>query len=137
MTRQFQHVIDGQSIAPDSGEWIDSVNPATGEVWARFARGNASDVAAAVAAAVTACGRPDWRDDSANRSAVLHAIADLLDQGFEQLIEVEVNDNGKRIREVRGQFAGLGGWYRHFAVALADLQVEALSLDQTGGFSTA
>lgn len=132
MTRQFQHVIDGQSIAPDSGEWIDSVNPATGEVWARFARGNASDVAAAVAAAVTACGRPDWRDDSANRSEVLHAIADRLDQGFEQLIEVEVNDNGKRIREVRGQFAGLGGWYRHFAVALADLQVEALSLDQPG-----
>jgi acyl-CoA reductase-like NAD-dependent aldehyde dehydrogenase len=132
VTRRFQHFIGGQSVAPNNGDWIDSKNPATGAVWAQFARGNTADVAVAVKAANTACNRPDWRDDSANRSAVLHAIADHLDKNFEQLIEVEINDNGKRIREVRAQMAGLGGWYRHFAMALADMQVEKLSLDQPG-----
>jgi aldehyde dehydrogenase (NAD+) len=130
--RKFQHFINGQSVAPEGGEWIDSINPASGAVWAQFARGNKADVALAVAAAHTASNQPEWRKDSANRSAVLHAIADQLDRNYEQLIELEINDNGKRIREVRGQFSGLGGWYRHFAVALKDMQVETLSLDQSG-----
>ena len=132
MTRRFQHFIDGQSVSPQNGDWIDSINPATGAVWAQFARGNAADVALAVKAADRACNQLDWRDDSTHRSSVLHAIADHLDKNYEQLIEVEINDNGKRIREVRAQMAGLGGWYRHFAVALATMQVEELSLDQPG-----
>ena len=76
MIRKFQHFINGQSVAPEGGEWIDSINPASGAVWAQFARGNKADVALAVAAAHTASNQPEWRKDSANRSAVLHAIAD-------------------------------------------------------------
>lgn len=132
MIRQFQHFINGHSTPPNSGEWIDSINPATGAVWAQIARGNKADVDLAVEAALTASQQPDWRDSAANRSEILHGIADRLDSEHKQLIEIEINDNGKRIREVAAQMAGLGGWYRHFALALAKMEVEELTLDLEG-----
>ena len=132
MIRQFQHFINGQSTPPNSGEWIDSINPATGAVWAQIARGNKADVDHAVETALKASQQPDWRDIAANRSEILHGIADRLDSEHGQLIEIEINDNGKRIREVAAQMAGLGGWYRHFAFALSKMQVEELTLDREG-----
>ena len=45
------------------------------------------------------------------------------------MIEIEINDNGKRVREVKAQMSGLGDWYRHFAVALAQMEVENLNLN--------
>ena len=48
------------------------------------------------------------------------------------MIEIEINDNGKRIREVKAQMSGLGDWYRHFAVASAQMEVENLNLNLDG-----
>ena len=127
--RYFSHFINGETVKPQNNDWIDSVNPATGEIWARFARGNAVDVELAVNAADNAYQKLEWRADSNARSNVLRAIADRIDQNFEQLVEVEVNDNGKRIREVNGQMSTLGGWYRHFANELEKLEPDKLTLD--------
>ena len=127
--RYFSHFINGKIVEPDNNKWIDSVNPATGEVWARFARGNATDVEQAVNAAHNAYQKFEWRDDRDTRSKVLHAIADQIEDDYEQLVEVEVSDNGKRIREVNGQMSTLGGWYRHFANELEKLEPEKLKLD--------
>ena len=132
MVRRFQHFINGRSLPPKSGLWIDSINPATGAVWAQIARGNKADVDLAVEDALNASEQSDWRDSVANRSEVLHGIADRLDSEHNKLIEIEINDNGKRIREVTAQMAGLGGWYRHFALALAKMEVEKLTLDLEG-----
>ena len=71
MIRRFQHFINGHSTPPSSGEWIDSINPATGAVWAQIARGNKADVDLAVETALTASKQPDWRDSAANRSEIL------------------------------------------------------------------
>ena len=49
--KTYQHYINGQYCDPVLGEWFDSENPYTGEVWAKIARGNSTDVDAAVAAA--------------------------------------------------------------------------------------
>ena len=127
--RYFSHFINGKIVEPDNNKWIDSVNPATGEVWARFARGNATDVEQAVNAAHNAYQKSEWRDDRDTRRKVLHAIADQIEHDYEQLVEVEVSDNGKRIREVNGQMSTLGGWYRHFANELEKLEPEKLKLD--------
>ena len=110
MVRRFQHFINGRSTSPNSGEWIDSINPATGAIWAQIARGDKADVELAVEAALRASEQPEWRDSADNRSEILYAIADRLEREHEQLIEIEINDNGKRIREVAAQMAGLGGW---------------------------
>jgi len=132
MTRRFQNFINGRSIPPNSNDWIDSVNPATGEIWAQIARGNVVDVRLAVDSAKRASEQHDWRYNPANRSKILHAIADRLDSEHQKLIEIEINDNGKRVREVKAQMSGLGDWYRHFAVALAQMEVENLNLNLDG-----
>ena len=50
----YQHYINGDWAEPSSGNWFDTTNPYTGEVWAKIAHGNADDVNAAVAAAKAA-----------------------------------------------------------------------------------
>ena len=132
MTRRFQNFINGRCIPPNSNDWIDSVNPATGEVWAQIARGNVVDVRLAVESAKRASEQHDWRYNLTNRSKILHDIADRLDREHQKLIEIEINDNGKRVREVKAQMSGLGDWYRHFAVASAQMEVENLNLNLDG-----
>ena len=46
-----QHFINGEYVAAQSGETFDSINPATGEILARVAKGDAVDVDRAVQAA--------------------------------------------------------------------------------------
>ena len=49
--KTYQHYINGALCDPASGEWFDSENPYTGDVWAKIARGNADDIDHAVTAA--------------------------------------------------------------------------------------
>src|SRR3546814_20344546 len=53
--------IDGEWRSPLAGEWIESLDPATGRRLARIASGSARDVHAAVAAARRALSRSDER----------------------------------------------------------------------------
>ena len=115
MEKQFTHYINGECHQPSNGQWIDSINPATGRVWAQIARGNATDVDLAARAAARASEELTWRGDPSYRSKVLKAIALRLDRNYESLIDVEINDNGKRAAEVKAQMSALSGWYRHFA----------------------
>ena len=43
--------INGERRDPANGQWFDSIDPATGQPYARVARGTADDIDAAVAAA--------------------------------------------------------------------------------------
>ena len=52
--------IDGVSVAAASGEWFDSMNPATGETWAQFPKADARDVDLAVKAAHRAFEEGAW-----------------------------------------------------------------------------
>ncbi|MDC3058342.1 aldehyde dehydrogenase family protein, partial [Litorivicinus sp.] len=45
---EINHYIGGQFQIPSSGEYFDSEDPYTGEVWARVARGNNDDANLAV-----------------------------------------------------------------------------------------
>ncbi|MCR9136088.1 MAG: aldehyde dehydrogenase [Alphaproteobacteria bacterium] len=128
--KTYHHHIAGEWVEPASGNWIDSVNPASGKAWCRIAQGTQSDADAAVAAADIAFRRGPWASASARKRAeLLHGLADLLEAEWETLVEPEVRDNGKRIVEVRAQFSGLHVWYRYFAdqmlaIEPADLENE-------------
>jgi aldehyde dehydrogenase (NAD+) len=122
--RHYGHYIDGTFTAED-GERIESVDPASGAVWATFGRGRADEADLAVSAAERAF-RANWGARSmADRAAVLDRLADHIDANWETLVEAEVSDNGKRLAEVRAQFAGLGRWYRHFAALARTIRDEA------------
>lgn len=112
--KQYGHHINGQWQPPAAGGWIDCVSPASCEAFAQIARGDEQDVALAVAAASRVV-ESDWARCAQDRTTALNAIADVLESEWESLVVAEVNDNGKRIKEVRGQFSALHSWYRHFA----------------------
>ncbi len=132
----FKPFIDG--VSRDwKGSTIDSIDPATGKVWSRLARCGHAEADAAILSADCAFRSGPWAEADANaRAAKLERLADVLQARWEELVEPEVRDNGKRISEVRSQFAGLHTWYRHFARAARDLAPEPQSNSIPGVKST-
>ncbi|MGF6240342.1 aldehyde dehydrogenase (NAD+) [Paraburkholderia sp. GAS38] len=96
----FGHFIGGAWRAPASGERFESREPATGELLAQLAQGDAADVDAAVAAARAA--QPGWLAlGGAGRARHLYALARMVQRHSRLFAVLEALDNGKPIRETR------------------------------------
>ncbi|WP_259453052.1 aldehyde dehydrogenase [Streptomyces ginkgonis] len=116
----LQHFIGGKPTAPASGEYFESSNPATRRPLYRAARGDATDIDRAVTAATAAFEDPRWRDLSQTRRGhLLRRLGDLIAEHAEELARTETLDNGKLLREMRGQLATLPEYYHYYA-GLAD-----------------
>ena len=136
--KYYDHFIDGSFYPAKHGETIESINPATGICWARFARGNQDDVDLAIKAAHHAYMAGQWSGYTAQeRADCLISLADVVEQRWPELVEAEVNDNGKRISEVNGQFAGLHSWYRYFAEQILQVKPHPLANQIIGVRNTA
>ncbi|MBL8999859.1 MAG: aldehyde dehydrogenase [Phycisphaerae bacterium] len=93
----INHLIDNRVVAPVSGEYLDCTEPATGQVYARVASGDAIDVDAAVGAAKRAF--PGWsRTSAVERSRILVRLSDLIDSNLRPFAAAESRDTGKPIR---------------------------------------
>ena len=93
--------IDGQSVAALAGETFDCVNPATGALLARVARGQAADVGRAVASCLAAWRDGRWAGQAPRaRAAVLLKWADLVEAHSEELALLETLDMGKPISDM-------------------------------------
>ena len=99
----YSHVINGERCEPQSGEYADVINPATGQVVGRAAMGNAADVDAAVAAARAAFDNREWRHmPPAQRSKVLYQCAQTLIANAQELIELEIACSGATVTRAGG-----------------------------------
>ncbi|WP_037360562.1 aldehyde dehydrogenase [Amycolatopsis orientalis] len=117
---RLHHFIGGKPTPPDSGEYFASINPATGEALYDAARGNHRDIDAAVRAAREAFDDPHWQALSqTRRGRLLRRLGDLIAENAEELARSESLDNGKLLREMRGQLATLPEYYHYYA-GLAD-----------------
>ncbi|MGE0431695.1 MAG: aldehyde dehydrogenase [Planctomycetota bacterium] len=91
---RIQNLIDGRMVDPAGDAWLDDVNPATGEVFARVPDSGADDINAAVEAAQRAF--PAWAAmPAADRSQLLLRLAGLIDANLDRLAEAESRDTGK------------------------------------------
>ncbi|RYY28812.1 MAG: aldehyde dehydrogenase [Sphingomonadales bacterium] len=117
--------IGGEWVAPQSGGIEDSIDPATGRVWARVAFGGAADIDRAVAAARAALSGPWGEMTALERGALLRRLADLYQAHSGEMAALESRDSGRAIRESRADIASHHQWYRWFA-----------SLAETKGGST-
>ncbi|AVV44199.1 aldehyde dehydrogenase [Streptomyces sp. ID05-04B] len=116
----LQHFIGGERVEPASGEYFESTNPATREVLYQAARGDSADIDRAVAAAKDAFEDPRWRDLSqTRRGRLLRRLGELIAENAEELARMETLDNGKLLREMRGQLTTLPEYYHYYA-GLAD-----------------
>ena len=98
--RQTQCFIGGEWIPAESGKTFNTYHPATGEVIAEVAEGDAADVDKAVAAARKAFDDGPWRKmDARERGAIMYRLADLIEAELDELAALETLDNGKPISD--------------------------------------
>lgn len=117
----YSMIIDGKKVTTE--ETFDVINPATEEVVARCPKATAEHVDQAVAAARRAF--PAWSaTPDAERSRLVHAIANALEAHSEELTKLLTLEQGKPGKG----FAGMGGAFEiggtlAWAHATADLEL--------------
>jgi betaine-aldehyde dehydrogenase len=110
-------LINGALVESESGEWLDSVNPATEELIGRVPAGTKADVERAYQAAAAA--QPAWAAlTPVARGAYLLKVAAAMRARADEILRIEVIDTGNTITKMKGDvlqaakalewFAGLG-----------------------------
>ncbi|MFM6957197.1 MAG: (Z)-2-((N-methylformamido)methylene)-5-hydroxybutyrolactone dehydrogenase, partial [Acinetobacter sp.] len=129
MTSQFQLYINGQF--EDGAAQFDSINPATGQVWAKMPEARTDEVNRAVAAASQALQDAAWAGLTASqRGKLLYKLADLIEKAAPQLAQYETSDTGKIIRETSSQIAYVAEYYRYYAGIADKLEGSYLPIDK-------
>ena len=98
---RYELFIGGKFVAPASGKYFDSINPANEQKLAEIARANAADVAAAYRAAKKAYDQTWSRLPGRERAKYLFRIARLLQDRAREFAVAETMDGGKPIKESR------------------------------------
>lgn len=129
MSSQFQLYINGQF--EDGVAQFDSINPATGQVWAKMPEARTDEVNRAVTSASEALQNSAWAGLTASqRGKLLYKLADLIEQAAPQLAQYETNDTGKIIRETSSQIAYVAEYYRYYAGIADKLEGSYLPIDK-------
>ena len=123
--------IDGRFVKPNSGQYIPSYDPTTGESWYELAEADSSDVDAAVGAARAAFRNPAWRRmTQTDRGKLMRRLADLVLEHADELALIETRDNGKLIKEMRAQMRAMPDSYIYFAGMADKLQGETIPVNK-------
>ncbi len=94
--------IDGKWVKPDVAEYLDVLNPATGECIARTPLCGPAEVEAAAQAAAAAL--PGWRQTPVqDRVQPLFKIRDLLKSHMDEIARTITNEAGKTLDESRAE----------------------------------
>jgi acyl-CoA reductase-like NAD-dependent aldehyde dehydrogenase len=109
--------IGGEWVPAHSGRVISSIDPSTEQVWAEVAEADEQDVDDAVTAARAALRGPWSRLAPAQRGALLLKLAELLRRDAPLLAEIESRDNGKPVRDTRGEMLRAADWCTFFGGA--------------------
>jgi len=95
---RYENYIGGKWVAPVKGNYFSNSTPVTSEVFCEVPRSSAEDIELALDAAHSA--KAAWGKTSVQeRSNILLAIADRIQDNLEALAIAETWDNGKPVRE--------------------------------------
>ena len=134
--KAYKHYIDGAWTAPSGGQYFDTDNPYTGEVWAKIAKGNAQDVTRAVQAAKRAFEASSWtKMRPTERGKLLVRLAEIIEREAARLGALEVRDNGKLLAEMSAQTRYLAEWYRYYGGLADKVEGAVLPSDRPGVFN--
>ncbi len=119
--RDYGLYINGEFVEPAGGEVRELFEPATGAPLARAALAGNEDIDRAVAAAREALDGPWGKTPGTERSRLLHALADAVQENRKELAELETRNVGKAISSVKGEVATAVENFRFFATTLATI----------------
>lgn len=100
--REYLLYINGEFVESASKKTFDSINPFNQDVVARVARAGAEDAQRAIHAARKAFDDGPWtRMNKEERSALLKAVSDKLNEKKNEFEQLEVADSGSTIRKAK------------------------------------
>src|ERR1700736_3093846 len=113
---QFKRMlINGEWVKSASGKTFESRNPATGDLLATVAEGDAEDINRAVAAARKAFEGPWSKFKPYERQQILLKLADLVERHFDELSSLDTLDMGAPISRTRSMRLRVLGMLRYYA----------------------
>src|ERR1043166_6322196 len=98
---RYELFIDGKFVAPKSGKYFTSINPANEKKLAEIAEADEADVDAAVKAARRAYDKVWSKMAPRERGKYLYRIARIIQEKSRELAIIETMDGGKTIKESR------------------------------------
>ena len=101
LQKRYELFIGGKFVAPKSGRYFETVNPATEEKLAEVAEAGEADVEAAVARRRGRLQRSGRSSAPIERGKYLYRIARLLQEKAREFAILETMDGGKPIKESR------------------------------------
>ena len=92
--KQILNFINGELVAPNSGDYFDNTTPVTGQVYSKIPDSDSTDIDLAVSSAKKAF--ISWSKLSKNeRYDHIMRLAYEIEEHFDELVEAESKDNGK------------------------------------------
>ena len=133
---KYDLYIGGEFVAPESGRYFDTVNPATEECIAKVADANEADVDKAVKAARKAYNGAWSKMKATERGKYIFRIARIMQERAREFAAIESLDGGKPIRESRdidiplaaAHFFYYAGWADKLEYAFPGRKVKPLGV---------
>ena len=132
--REVFNFIDGRFEPSSEGRTFAGVSPVDGRQVAVIHEAGRADVEAAVKAARAALKGPWGRMPQAERMAILHRVADGIQQRFDEFVDAECLDTGKPRDTCRHVDIPRGAAnFRVFADLVKNVPTEAFTMDTPDG----
>src|SRR5690606_37966733 len=127
MKDQYKLYIGGEWVPADGNKTFDCTSPYDGKVWAQCPYASADQVDRAVKAARAAFESAPWASTlPARRAELLRNLGRLIETKVDSLAAVQVQENGKLVREIHGQTVGLAKYCYYYAGLAETLQGETI-----------
>ncbi len=127
---KYQMYIDGKFCDAQSGEVLESINPATEEKIAAFPKAGKADLDKAISAARTAFDKGDWpKMNLQERASYLVRIAHAIRESAFELSRIETQDSGKTMKQTTFiDIPVAANAFEYFAGAAGEVKGETLTI---------
>ena len=133
---KYDLFIDGKFVKPSSGNYFNTINPATNEVLSSVAYANEKDVDKAVKSARKAYNEVWSKLSGKERGKYIYRIARIMQERAREFAVIETLDAGKTIRESRdvdiplayNHFFYYAGWADKLEYAFPNRKIEPLGV---------
>jgi (Z)-2-((N-methylformamido)methylene)-5-hydroxybutyrolactone dehydrogenase len=134
--KKYKMYINGEWTESSNGEYFPSYNPAKEVAWCHVAKGTAEDVDRAVQSAHHAFLNSEWTHMTfTERGKLVRKLGELIAENAEKLAQTETMDNGKLIREMRGQVNYLPEFFYYYAGLADKIHGQTLPMDKPDMFA--
>lgn len=128
---KLKNYINGELIAPVSGNYIDNIDPSIGKVYSQIPDSDEEDVNLATKAALDAF--PSWsKTPKEQRSRIIQKIAFIIEENLEKLAKAESIDNGKPFKLAKTvDIPRAASNFNFYATGILHFASEAHSMEDT------